>query len=304
MIKDPEFGNIHSYNKIFNLGHKAIQMLFTTEILVEEKLDGSQFSWGVSNGELYCRSKGKGLVVDAPEKMFLKAVETAKELQPLLIPGAIYRGEYLQKPKHNVLCYDRVPAKNIMLFDVEMPGQNFLTWDQKANEASRLGLEVVPKMFEGKINDVTKLYELLNQNSILGSQKIEGFVIKNYNLFGIDGKILMGKYVSEDFKEVHQGEWREQNPTTGDILERLVLKYKTPARYQKAIQHLTERGEITQTLKDIGPLIKEVQKDIEEECSLEIKEELFKYAWDHIARRITGGVPSWYKELLMKSQFE
>lgn len=295
--------SIASYPKIFTLGHAGIREIFLDNVLVEEKVDGSQFSFGVENGEVFCRSKGKQLVVEAPEKMFNKAVKTVLELKPLLMESVIYRGEYLNKPKHNVIAYDRIPKKNIILFDIELPGQNFMTYEGKTLEAERLELEVVPKMFEGKIEDITDLYKILEMTSILDGQKVEGFVVKNYNRFGIDGKVLLGKYVSEAFKEVHSGEWRNANPTTGDILERIVLKYKTPSRWTKAVQHLKERGELTGSPKDIGPLMKETQKDIREECMEEIKEELFKYAWDHIERRLTGGLPQWYKTELMKSQF-
>lgn len=292
------------YGKIFTMGHAAIKEIFLDDVLVEEKVDGSQFSFGISNGELFCRSKGKQLVIDAPEKMFNLAVETIKELAPKLMDGVIYRGEYLNKPKHNVLAYGRIPNKNIIIFDIELPGQNFMTYEGKCIEAERLGLEVVPKMFEGKIEDITDLYKILEMQSILGGQKVEGFVVKNYNRFGKDGKVLLGKYVSEAFKEVHSHDWKTSNPSNGDIIEKIVEKYKTPSRWNKAVQHLKERGELTSTPKDIGPLMKETQKDIREECMEEIKEELFKYAWDKIERRLTGGLPEWYKRELLKSQFD
>ena len=42
----------HSYGKIFNLGHKETEALFDGPVVVEEKIDGSQFSFGSINGEL------------------------------------------------------------------------------------------------------------------------------------------------------------------------------------------------------------------------------------------------------------
>ena len=53
------------------MGHKAIAELLKGPVYVEEKVDGSQFSFGVDeNGEIRVRSKGCELVLDAPEKMF------------------------------------------------------------------------------------------------------------------------------------------------------------------------------------------------------------------------------------------
>ena len=36
----------HSYPQIYNLGHKAIAGIFDDDVLIEEKIDGSQFSFG------------------------------------------------------------------------------------------------------------------------------------------------------------------------------------------------------------------------------------------------------------------
>ncbi len=37
----------HSYPKIYGLGHKAITELLSDNVMVEEKIDGSQFSFGI-----------------------------------------------------------------------------------------------------------------------------------------------------------------------------------------------------------------------------------------------------------------
>ena len=41
-----------SYPKVYNLGHKAITDLLLDPIIVEEKVDGSQFSFGMIDGQL------------------------------------------------------------------------------------------------------------------------------------------------------------------------------------------------------------------------------------------------------------
>ena len=40
------------------------------------------------------------------------------------------------------------------------------------------------------------------------------------------------------------------------------------------------------------------------DLALEIKKQLFKWAWKHISRIITRGFPEYYKELLAQKQFE
>lgn len=297
----------HSYPSIFNLGHRQIADLLIVPVYVEEKVDGSQFSFGIDEaGDVHVRSKGASLNIDAPEKMFTKAVETVLVLKSELHPGWTYRGEYMAKPKHNTLAYNRAPSKNIIIFDINTGEADYLSWSSKAAEAERLGLEVVPLLFNGILSDVSILRELLDKESILGGQKIEGVVIKQQNasLFGPDKKALLGKFVSEAFKEIHAGEWKKNNPTSTDIIQDIANSLKTPARWQKAVIHLREAGHIEDSPKDIGKLMKEVPTDILKEMESEIKDRLFAYSWPKISRMVIAGLPEWYKEELIKKQFE
>lgn len=297
----------HSYPSIYNLGHKYVANLLTVPVNVEEKIDGSQFSFGITDeGEIMVRSKGAVMIPDAPEKMFTKAVQTVKDLASILRPGWTYRGEFLAKPKHNTLAYGRVPDRNIILFDINDGEESYLPYEAKAAEAARIGLEVVALIHSGTINDIATFREFLDRESILGGQKVEGVVVKPaaYNLFGMDKKVLMGKFVSEAFKEIHAGEWKKANPTSGDIIEQIAAGLTTPARWNKACQHLSEAGRLEGSPCDIGALMKEVPEDILKECEEEIKEKLFAHAWPQIRRRVTYGLPEWYKEKLLKRQFE
>ena len=291
----------HSYPSIFALGHRYLKHLFDDPVLVEEKIDGSQFSFGRFNGELRIKSKGKEMLVDAPEKMFQKAVDTVKELN--LHDGWTYRGEYLSKPKHNALAYDRVPKGNVIIFDINNAEESYLSYEDKQAESNRIGLETVPIIYQG--NEVTQelIKTWLETTSILGGQKIEGVVIKNYKQFGKDKKVLMGKFVSEAFKEVHKSEWKEANPGQGDIIQRIIYMLKTPARWNKAVQHLQESGQLENSPKDIGKLINEIKTDIIKECEGEISETLYHWAIGNILRGVVSGAPEWYKEKLMEEQF-
>lgn len=313
----------HSYPQIFNMGHRYIADLLKGPVNVEEKVDGSQFGFGLFKTgeylytetgdapigfvtELRIRSKGAVMHIDAPEKMFNKGAETVKQLAGQLHPNWTYRGEYLAKPKHNALAYDRVPNGNIIIFDICTEEETYLSYEDKALEANRLGLEVVPRIHTGTINSIEEFSDFLARTSILGGQQIEGVVVKpvNYDLFGKDKKVLLGKFVSEAFREVHKESWKIDNPTNKDAIALIGNKYNSQARWQKAVQHLKEAGMIGDSVKDIGLIIKEVPKDIKKECEQDIKDELFKWAWPQIRRIVGKGLPEWYKELLLKKAFE
>lgn len=295
---------IGSYPSVFQIGHKMIEGLFSGPVVVEEKCDGSQFSFGLIDGELMARSKGKQLILDAPEKMFIRAVAVVRELAPYLHPDWIYRGEYLERPKHNTLAYERTPARHIIGFDIMTGLETYMTPDEKRAEFARLGLECVPTLYEGEVSGLEMFNSFLERVSVLGGCKVEGVVVKNYGLFTAEKKVAMGKYVSENFKEIHGGEWRKNNPTGADIVDQLIERYKTPARWQKAVQHLTESGTLEGSPRDIGALMQEVPADTARECEEEIKKILYDHFWPKIRRGITAGLAQWYKQELAKLAFE
>jgi hypothetical protein len=299
------FPSWSAYSSIYNLGHKALAALKNQEVLVQEKIDGSQISFGVDlGGNLHVRSKSATINPEAPEKLFQKGVEVIKSLKPKLRPGWTYRGEYLQKPKHNALAYDRIPNNHIILFDINTDLEDFAPYTAVVDEGRELGLEVVPLLMAG-IPALEDLRGLLERESVLGGQKIEGVVLKpiHYNIFGMDKKVLMGKHVSEAFREIHKQEWKLSNPSRTDFIDLLAQQYTTPARWNKAIIHLREQGLIQDSPKDIGLIMKEVPLDILKECEQEIKDKLFEYFWPAIRRKSTYGLPEYYKDQLLEAQF-
>lgn len=293
--------HIHSYPKVWAVGHGAISDLFAGEdLLVEEKIDGSQFSFGVLDGEISMRSKGVAVLAEV-SGMFAAAVNTVKELAPRLHPSWVYRGEYLAKPKHNCLAYERVPLHNIILFDINTGDEVYLSRAEKEAEAERIGLEIVPVLYQGPVKSQEQFYRLLERDSLLGGVKIEGIVLKNYSRFGLDKKVLMGKYVSETFKETHSKEWKASNPTMSDVVDRIIATLRSEQRWNKSIQRLRDSGQLENSPRDIGKLMKAVQEDIREEEQEFMAKKLLEYAVPRILRASVGGLPEFYKRTLVDS---
>lgn len=308
-------GSWRSPGKIWSVGHREVKDLFTQPVQLQEKIDGSFFQFGLvqndpskfdSRYELMVRSKGAVMVVDAPMKMFSRVVEQVKLRECLLHPGWTYRGECLDKPNHNALAYDRVPKDHLIIFDILVGEEDYLSYGEMKVEAERIGFEVVPQLFSGMINSADEFRKFLTTPSILGGQLIEGVVAKPLTpVYGMDKKLLMAKFVSEAYKEVHAKSWGEQNPTSGDILLKIAGMYGTPARWNKSIQHLKESGVIVEDrVQNIGAIIKEVPKDVGIECKDEIQQLLWRWAWPHLQRMITKGLPTYYKQRLLESSFE
>lgn len=296
---------VPSYSKIYALGHKATKNIFDDPVVIQEKIDGSQISFGVDcDGILFIRSKRAEIISETPG-MFLAAVEYITHIKNKLKKGFIYRGEYLSKPKHNTLAYDRTPNNHIMIFDIMAEhDQDYVGREELKSECERLGFEPIPEFYNGLVSNVNELKSLLERESVLGGAKIEGFVIKNYNKYDVDKKVLMAKYVSEAFKEIHERSWKKNNPTKTDLIEQIIEELRIEARWHKAIQHLNEEGKLEHSPRDIGLLMKEIQTDTIEESEDYIKDRLYKHYIGKIRRGITAGFPEWYKDYLIKETFE
>jgi ATP-dependent RNA circularization protein (DNA/RNA ligase family) len=294
---------INSYSSPFNFGHKELNELFDGTVVVQEKIDGSQISFQKLDGELFMRSRNQEKFLTDEKSMFKRGMDIIKELD--LKDGYIYRGEFLAKPKQNTLCYDRPPEGFIILFDVDKGDQDYMLPDELRKESERLGLECVPHLAtwieKPKIEDLQKL---VKTKSILGNVLVEGIVMKNYDRYGVDKKVLMGKYVSEAFREKHSGDWKKRNPNQIDVIMKIIEEYSTEARWRKAIQHLEEEGKIGGVVQDIPIVLKEVAVDIRNEYEEEIKERLFKYFWKKISRGVTKGLPEYYKNYLVEKALE
>lgn len=298
---------VNSYGKVYNFDDASVQRQFRDVpvghyFVIQEKIDGSQFSARVdSDGNLFMRSKG---VQVFPENagMFEAGVQTVQDLHKmgLMKPEWTYRFEYLSKPKHNCLEYGRVPRKHLVLIEVERDDYSHLKPTELWNEALQFGIDAVPIIWEGyKLPTRKHLEKMLDRESILGKVKIEGIVIKAIeDRHDKDGKMLKAKIVCAEFKERQKKDWKKSNPTQKDIVQRLISELAVDARYDKAIQALRERGELTDTVQDIGPLMKHLATDMGDEQAEYVREELFKHFWPQIVRGANGAFPQYYKDHL------
>lgn len=297
--------------KIYALGTRFNTGILSGPVAVEEKIDGSQFSFCYKGGALMCRSKGR--VISGDPGMFKDAYETATRLasEGKLIPGAVYQCEYLAKPKHNVLTYARIPAGHLVLFDIcfaDCPYERGL-WGPyappslKESVAQTLGLEPVPLLHYGPLSPTQEwLGNFLQTNSVLGGCKVEGIVIKNYGLNHPKSESgtapMTAKIVSDRFKEKQAHQPRSPKAGQDEHIEAIILSLRTEARWLKAIQHLNESGTLVKSEKDIGPLVREIQRDTLAEEEDWIKQMLFDAFASAIHRGVVQGFAEYYKTIL------
>lgn len=297
---------VSSYTSPKTYGHKLTQGIDEGIRYVQEKVDGSQFSFSKEGGVVYYRSRGQQIYTGSVQKLFVPAVKYIESIADKLLEGVTYRGEAVCSKRHNTLVYERAASGGVVLFDIEergVEGENFGKFkDQKTvqEEAERLGLDYAPiyRVLEPGVRYTKAMFEEdLQRSSVLGGT-IEGVVIKNYDRFFPDGKLMAAKVVTESFKEKHSKRTGCFSTNQASILDRLVDALKTEARWNKAVQHLREEGRLTGTPKDIGSLMREVNSDLEREEREWVKDHLYAAYRKDLLRRCTRGLAEWYKEQL------
>lgn len=293
---------INPFPKIWHIGSKETEELFNGPVEVTEKIDGSQFSFGRIGTDLIMRSKGQQIYPETAEKMFKKVVDWAMSVKDKIAEGTIFYGEAITSPRHNTLSYEREPKGNFILFGVKLKNGDFLN-DHKMLSlvADTIGCESVPLLYKGIVAERSQLDVLLETISVLGKEKIEGVVIKNYN------QLAKSAYSRECFAKLVRPEFKERNstnyPKAKDKMESFFSQFKTEARWKKAIQRLKERGELTQSPADIGKIVAEVHKDIKIEEESYVKEALYKMFERQVMASSTSGLPEYYKSLLVEGAF-
>jgi hypothetical protein len=299
-------GQLNTIPKIHKLGERANRTIFSGPVVVQEKYDGSQFSftWLPSYSKavdvLVCRSKGK--ILSADPGMFKQAADKAGLLAATgaLIGGAQYQCEFLAKPKHNVLTYSRTPAGFLVLFDIIGPDGKYWSDPEAVRQhALSIGLEPAQQFYCGYLTAGGGWeQDFLNCESSLGGTKVEGFVIKNYALPHAERENhpMTAKVVSAAFKERHAAACGKPSKNAGqtEIVTRIANTLLCEGRYLKAVQRLREAGKLTESAKDIGPLLAEVHRDIDEEEVDYLKEELYNAFIKEVKRQVAHAAAQWY----------
>ena len=326
-----EIEKVPSFPKIFpadreTSGNYAVGMLERTDVIVKEKLDGSQFAFAKrADGQVLCRSKSQQLTESNCDKQFRPAFDYVHSIAERLSPGEVYYCETFASPRQNKIRYARTPRNGLALFAVstvnftmEFPDIRperviafFTEHDYLREFADRLDIEAVQCLGGDRPRRWTlaELNELVKsgKSQLGGTSGIEGVVIScdepiEYVEETDDGPktrwqpLQIAKLVRDDFKEVKVR--REKRDNTSPLVEQAIeifARYCTEARWDKAIQHLRDEGKLKGDYSDIGLIIKEIIRDVEEEEGQDIGAQLFRIFHSLFRREVIKGFPEYYK---------
>ena len=293
------------YTKVLNLGSAYTENALVGEVVLQEKVDGSQFRFGITEEDKLLIGSKNSLIYDGNivvgGGMFKPAMDYLLSIEQKITEigtDVYFFGEYLKNPKHNTLKYNTIPKNHIVLFDVLHRG----TWigrEDLEEMAQKLEIDVIPEFYMGKVT-VEDIKKYLERESYLGGEKIEGVVIKNYKqtvLLGGKYYPLFTKYVNKKFKERNGVEWKANSSKNN--IEEYIKSFRNENRWKKAYQYLRDNGKLKNDYSDIGTIIKRVQEDIKEEETENIKKFFYNRFIKEILRNSTKGLPEWFKELLL-----
>ncbi len=309
-VPDEVKAGFPSYVKVLQLGDPRISDILTKPHVVEEKLDGAQFRFGKIGGVVMCGShRIRYNEYQPPDKMFVGVVKLVESKADLLPEGVVFMSEMLSRPKLNTVAYGRAATNSLMLFDAwDTKANRWYTLQELSETASRLDID--PPTILGQSDGTTPetlatMERYLSTESYLGGSIIEGIVVKVYDT-GIPVIYqqlpgLFGKYVRASFKEENAIQWKG---VKGDIVDSIVSRFKTKARWEKSVLHLKEEGKLEWNMRDMRVLLDELSGDVEAEVKPVAMDMWWGKEEHRIQRGLNSGFAEWWKAKLLEKQTE
>lgn len=248
---------------------------------IQEKMDGSQMTFYLSNNTMIFKCKNKE--VDINSSCFNKAISLLSLIKDKINSNYIYYGESIQKNRHNVIEYSRIPKNYFILYDIfDISLQKYIHPNIMIEEAKRLNLEYTPTLYFNigsdhpnvKIDELMKQIENGELLSCLGDITPEGIVFKcncykNAKFVGTKFKI-----VTEKFKERQKVRKSKEIFTPLEFLTWLGSQFNVEARFRKALQHLQER--------DSNITIQLIEEELDKDLIKEYSKEISTYIWEEL----------------------
>ena len=255
------------------------------EIIIQEKIDGANFRFYITNeGQVIFGSRTQEL--EDTKKNFTRCIDFIKEkllgFDLTKFKGYIFYGECCVK---HTINYDWNKIPPFLGFDIyDTATDTFLDYDIVNEIYKELLIDTVPLVSICKAKDIKEINDDLVPISKYALCKAEGLVFKNYN------KQIFAKYVRAEFKEENNalfGNKKRETDNTNN--EEFVFKYVTNARIEKLIFKKIDDGKYLD-MALMGELIKDTYLDIVEENYLEIMTGNWTLDFKNIRRSITPRV--------------
>lgn len=263
---------VPKYPKIRRVGHEKTKGILddpTDFVVIQEKVDGSNFRFWLEDGEIRFGSRRVDYVDEKNYEEWAKAIEYIKsKVNPEdLREDFIYVGEFIRP---HTVQYDFDSAPPFVGFDI----LNRWTGDVvhyliSYAEFDSLGLPFVNTYFVGEAGLITDVLieELKKKKSAYGAEVQEGVVLKNYS------RNIFAKSVNPEFLEDFKKKFRDKVKPKMTAEAKVVERFITPARVNKIITRIYEdKGSVS--AENIPQILRDTVNDMLEEEILTIANEM------------------------------
>lgn len=281
------------YNKVIRYGKQGTQSAIEGNIVITEKLDGANASFGNVNGELKCFSRNRELDEKNNLRGFYQWVHENIDVNSIK-EGYLYFGEWLVK--HTINYPDDAYGK-FYLFDICSGDSEEYRGIEVIKVAQRfLGCELAPILYDGEFKSLEHI------QSFVGKSKIgdvgEGVVVKNYSHRNLFGEQVFVKFVSDEFAEIKQTK-KHKVVSPSNELDNFIDTYLTNARVEKMINKLVDDGIISEDydLTDMSTILRNSGSKVADDILEEELDSLIKIVKSKIGKRY----PRIVRELVSKT---
>lgn len=286
------------YDKVKNSGI-VLDKFKHRGLVVQEKLDGSNASFTVDNGELQCFSRRKKLKQGETLNGFYNWVhENIEEWMFGFLEGHIIFGEWLVKHK---IQYKEECYKEFYVFDVYdkkkemyLPPESVMIIAEDLNLKHVEYLMVMPPSNQLSNIQPQDIQDLVGKSDMTVKPNTgEGIVVKY-----LDGKSEYEDYykiVSNEFKEFNRQKMKTEIKNNDSVADYAV----TRPRMEKMIFRAIEEERLSEDnieLENFGPIMKEVGQDFVDDIMEEEKDNMLKI----IEKQIKKKMPHILREILQE----
>lgn len=232
--------NFKQYQHVERFGTIEVEQIELGECFIFPKLDGTNSSLWLDNGELKAGSRTRELSLEKDNAGFYEWALKQTNILAYLnkYPNRRLYGEFLVP--HSLKTYRQDSWRRFYIFDItEEDGENFryLSYNDYYRELMDFGIDFIPILSTIINGSYEQFIHQLSQNVFLiedGKGAGEGIVIKNYNFVNRFGRQTWAKIVTSEFKEKHAKEMGGPKIIGPDMVEEKIAdEFITSALVEK-----------------------------------------------------------------------
>ena len=258
------------YQHLERFGTTEVAQIELGECYIFPKIDGTNASVWLLNGELQAGSRTRHLTLEKDNAGFLAWAKEQTNLIEYLKENPLLRlyGEWLVP--HSLKTYRESAWRKFYVFDVyDDETKTHLPYSEYKDGLEKFGIEYIPPISIITNADYEQLVGQLIKNVFLiedGKGAGEGIVIKNYGFRNKYGRQTWAKIVTSEFKEKHAKEMGASEIKGKKMVEEeIVSKYVTVALCEKVYAKI--ENESGWSSKMIPRLLNTVYYDlVKEDC--------------------------------------